>query len=257
MKIKLKLLFLLLSFAMAMNALAAGEGQMPERPVPARLVNDFAGVLGDVRAMEDSLEQFSNETSNQILVVTVKDLGDLEPWEYALNLGRKWGVGMKGKDNGVIVLVKPKTAESRGRVAIQVGYGLEGVLTDGFCSEIIDHEIIPEFKKNDYAAGVWAALKVIMPAVQGEINEKSYKKSHGEDVSGVQITIYALLLFGLFLIAVFSGSSHSGRRHNSRHTGTWGGPTYFGGGSSFGSGGGSWGGFGGGSFGGGGASGSW
>ena len=100
--------------------------EIPDRPQPQRLVNDFANVLdnGEVSQMENALEQFAKQTSTQLVVVTVPDLEGFDKADYAFQLGEKWGIGQKGKDNGLVVLVKPKTRDSRGEVFIATEKGV-------------------------------------------------------------------------------------------------------------------------------------
>ncbi len=101
---------------------------IPPRPQPQRLVNDLAGMFSpaQVEELEHRLVAFDDTTSNQITVVTVSDLEGYEPAEYAVKIGTSWGVGSKDFNNGVVILVKPKTEDSGGKVSIQIGYGLEG-----------------------------------------------------------------------------------------------------------------------------------
>ncbi|MGN0213424.1 MAG: TPM domain-containing protein [Muribaculaceae bacterium] len=258
-----------LIFWAAAKAMAADV--IPDAPNPPRLVNDFAEIFSpeQTAVMEDSLEAFARKTSNRIAVVTMNDLHGLEPMEMAYGIGKKWGVGDKKHNAGVVILVKPKTADSGGQVFIATGYGVEGVLTDAYCSSIIRNEMIPHFRKNDYYGGVDAALKVIKPAMKGELNEEQYlEQGDAEDA------IFAILpIIFILIIVIAIVSKKGGRGGNGGSSGTWGGggpiiifgPGFggrgFGGGSSsggFGGGGfGGFGGFGGGSFGGGGAGGSW
>jgi uncharacterized protein len=107
---------------------AISVAQIPDRPVPPRLVNDFANVLSQIESaqLEDTLVQFARTTSTQIVVVTIPDLEGNDPGDYAFRLGEKWGVGQKDKDNGIVILVKPKQGNSKGQVFIATGYGLEG-----------------------------------------------------------------------------------------------------------------------------------
>ena len=135
------------------------NAQIPERPNPPRLVNDFAGVLSknEFSNLEETLESFARQTSTQIVVVTVADFDGQDKAEYAFDLGEKWGVGQKGKDNGIVVLLKPKTGNSRGEVFVASGYGLEGVLPDAIINrDVVDNEMIPRFKQNDYYGGLAA-----------------------------------------------------------------------------------------------------
>ena len=246
----------------AVTALA----QVPARPDPPRLVNDFAGILGDCQWLEDSLEKIAVETSNQICVVTMDDLGGYDKAMMAYSIGQQWGVGTSRNRNGVVILIKPKTADSKGEAFIATGFGLEGAITDASCRRIVDNEMIPHFQENDYLGGVWAGAKVVRDLATGEYNEEDYAQQDDGDA------LFALLLFiGIMVLFLYlahkSNQGNNGNRNN-RDTGTWGGPIIFttgsdwgrGGGWSSGGGGGfggGWGGFGGGSFGGGGGGGSW
>ena len=241
--------------------------QVPARPDPPKLVNDFAGILGDCQWLEDSLEKIAMETSNQICVVTMNDFGDYEKGWLAYEIGKQWGVGKKGKDNGVVILIKPKTADSKGEAFIAPGYGLEGAITDAASTRIVNQEMIPHFKENDYLGGVWAGAQVVRDLAIGEYNEEDYlKQDDGDALLGLLVFIGLIVLF--LYLANKSNGGNTGNRNN-RDTGTWGGPIIITHGSDWGrggsswSGGGSWGGggglggFGGGSFGGGGGGGSW
>lgn len=119
--------------------------QVPARPNPPRLVNDFAGILGDCQWLEDSLERIAMETSNQICVVTMDDFGGYDKAMMAYSIGEQWGVGKKGNNNGVVILIKPKTAEGKGEAFIAPGYGLEGAITDATSTRIVNQEMIPYF----------------------------------------------------------------------------------------------------------------
>ena len=217
--------------------------QVPPRPSPPRLVNDLAGVLGDCSAMEDSLEAFAMATSNQIVVVTLPDLGVYSKAEMAYAIGQQWGVGGEKYNNGVVVLIKPKTARQSGQAFIATGYGMEGAMTDAFCTRVVNTEMIPHFKENDYAGGVWAGLRVLMPVAAGEYSEQEYIDR--DDDAGSEDLIDAIIRGNNYDTATWGGGFGSGSWGSGRSS--WGGS----------SGGSSWGGFGGGSFGGGGGGGSW
>ncbi len=246
--------------------------KLPDQPVPARLVNDFAGLLNaDERDMlEKKLVAFSDSTTTQITIVIVSSLQGYDKADYAQRLGEKWGVGKKGLNNGVLILVKTKSDNSKGEVFITTGYGLEGAIPDITCGEIVDYEILPAFSSGYYYTGLDDATNTLMALARGEFSADEYgssiKKSGKRDGSGIFIIIIIVVL-----IAIFSGRSGGSNKKNistkglpfwllmsmmssgrGSHGGTWGG---FSGGS--GGGGGGFGGFGGGSFGGGGAGGSW
>ena len=130
----------------------AAKSDFPPRPDTAIFVHDFAGVLkpDQAKLMNDSLRAFSKRTTNQIMVISVKDLGDYDPKMYAAELGDRWGVGQKKLDNGVIILIKPKTEDSKGKFAICPGRGLGGILPDVECNHIINNKAMPHLKNNDY-----------------------------------------------------------------------------------------------------------
>jgi uncharacterized protein len=249
---------------------SAFSQDLPERPVPPRLVNDFAGVLkqDEVNSLEQKLVEFNDSTSTQIAIVTVPSLMGYDKSDYAQRLAEKWGIGQKGLNNGVLILVKPKTADSNGQVSIATGYGLEGVIPDITCGEIVDRDIVPAFREGNYYAGLLKGSNTLMALARGEYSAAEYgqraRKGSGQKVP------FGLVIFIIFIIILLvsrgSGGSN-GRNISSKglpfwllmsmmnsgrgsHGGSWGG--FSGGGGS-----GGFGGFGGGSFGGGGAGGSW
>lgn len=255
-----------------MNMMAAfsvsAADDIPQRPQPQRLVNDLARIFSksQVISLEQKLVAFDDSTSNQITVVTVSDLNGYEPAEFATKIGIAWGVGSKDFNNGVVLLVKPKTESSRGQVSIQIGYGLEGAIPDAYCKRIIENDIIPHFKENDYFGGVDAAVDVLMGLASGEISEPR-GGSDDEEGDGIGLILFLFILF-IIIIAFSKRNKNSGKNGGSSGGSHRGGPVIFygpssgssggySGGSFGGSSGGSFGGFGGGSFGGGGASGSW
>lgn len=245
-------------------AVQTSDGAIPPRPYPERLVNDFAGILSDVQAesIERMLTAFDDSTSNQIAVVTVTDLGGEDANAFAAELGQSWGVGAARHDNGVVLLVKPKNDNGYGEVAIQVGYGLEGVLPDAVCKTIIGRVIIPYFRDGDYYGGIRAGAEEIMALACGEISEVR-ALDDGED--GWWGVAAVLMIIALFVFVIWYDRKHPGSGGGGNYRGGGSGPTIWTsgggrGGGSFGGGsfgGGGFGGFGGGSFGGGGASGRW
>ncbi len=248
------------------------QAQIPARPSPPRLVNDFAGILSGKQAnqLEHKLVAFNDSTSNQITVVIVKSLKGNDKAMFAYEIGEKWKVGRKKFDNGVVVLVKPKYGDrDRGEVYIAVGYGLEPAIPDATTKRIVDNEMIPDFKRGDYYGGIDNAVDVLMKLAAGEINSDEYNKQVGGN-SIFAVIPFIIIILVFILIRISGSRSHSiGTRgsgsfwtalwlgsamSNSSRSGSW--NSFSGGGSGFGGGGG-FGGFGGGSFGGGGAGGSW
>jgi uncharacterized protein len=243
---------------------------IPERPTPPRLVNDLAGMLRaeEVSMLEQKLVAFNDSTSNQIAIVIVSSLEGYDKADYAQRLAEKWGIGQKGLNNGVLILVKPKTADSNGQVQIAPGYGLEGVIPDITCGEIVDREILPAFRNGDYYGGLNNASNTLMSLARREFSAAQYgQKAKRSTGKGVPL---GFIIFVVFMIVAMISRNSGGS--NNKHistgglpfwmlmgmmnsgrgsSGSWGG---FSGGSG---GGGGFGGFGGGSFGGGGAGGSW
>jgi len=224
-------------------------------PLTGRVV-DEAGVLSDQTKQQLAgilAEDQQKFGGRQIVVATLKSLQGYDIADYGYQLGRAWGIGQKGKDNGALIIVAP----TEHRVRIEVGYGLEGDLTDAQSRIIIEREMKPAFKKNDYDTGVLAGTKAVL-ATLGNTNftapdfsaaQPRDDDSHSPGIGWIVFVIIMLILFRsrLFWPLLFLGGLGGGGR------GGWGGG---GGGWSGGSGGGGFSG-GGGSFGGGGASGSW
>lgn len=250
--------------------LTSARGQeIPDPMSPPRLVNDFAQFLSanEIRQLEGKLRNFNDQTSTQIYIVTVSDLNELAPQDYASRLGEKWGIGQKGKDNGIVILVKPKTTASKGEVFISTGYGLEGAVPDAIARRIVDNEIIPAFKSGDFFKGLDDAVNVLFSLTQGEFTAEDYAaKTTGESQPG---SFIGFIIIMIIFISIFGGRSRMGR-HSSlgRSLPFWlllgmmnsGGRSSGGSFGNFSGGGGGFGGFGGGgggSFGGGGAGGSW
>jgi uncharacterized protein len=238
------------ALTVAMAALAA-----PEFPALTGRVVDAADVLSPSTeaALNRQLEAHERATGQQIVVATVKDLGGLDIQDYGYQLGRHWGIGGKEHDTGVVLVVAPTLR----KVRIDVGYGLEGDLTDALSSNIIQTRILPEFRRGDMDAGVRAGVDAII-AVLGGHGEALKQSEQGGAKKVLPVGIFWIIV----LIIVLSGG-FGGRRGGGGGLAraiVWGSVLNgMSGGRSSGGFGGGGGGFhgGGGSFGGGGASGSW
>lgn len=253
-------------FAFLLLPLAIDGQYLPEPMVPLRLVNDFTGLLSvdDQIALNQKLLTFNNETSTQIFVVTYDSLQGYDIADYAVRLAEKWGIGQKGKDNGILLMVSPANQ----KVTIQTGYGLEGAVPDLLCSRLIRDVIKPEFSAGRYYAGLDSTTNVLMSLTQGEFTADNYMKSSKEIVPAIVFILIILFFFVFILISrnrrrFYSpgrsipwwmlgagGVGNSGWGSFTSGSGSFGG---FGGGGGFGG----FGGGGGGGFGGGGASGGW
>lgn len=253
----LKTLFAFVAIFFAFGAFAQNY---PQPQNPPRIVNDFAGVFSaaEQQALEQKLRTFNDTTSTQIAIATIADLEGVAPSVYATELAHKWGVGRDGKDNGVLILIKPKTADSKGEVFIAVGYGLEGAIPDAVTSRIVRNVIIPQFQQNNMYGGINDATDVLMGLASGEYTADAVV---GDEKGGTASIIIFIVLFIIMMI----GSSINKKRSHTVDSGSatshippiifFGSP--FSGGRGGGGSSGGFGGFGGGGFGGGGAGGSW
>lgn len=255
-----KFLLLFLSVIISVFSFASDTDKMP---VLDRYVTDKTEFLNssEIKSLEDELRAFENETSNEISIYISNDLYGMEIEEFAFALGDKNGIGKKGVDNGVLIVIKPKTALEKGRVFIATGYGLEGAIPDAIANQIVDYELLPEFKNGRNYLGIKKAVDVLMKLAKGEINVQQYQESKKGKGSGF-IFIFILFIIIILLSRIGGARKYAASNNVSLLTaltlmsvsrGSGGSSSY----SNFSSGSGSFGGFGGGSFGGGGAGGSW
>jgi uncharacterized protein len=156
-------------------------------------VHDEAHVLKQetIEALEKKLKVYEDSTSNQIAILILSTLDGESIEEYSMRVAEKWALGQKEKDNGVLLLIAVDDHAMR----IEVGAGLEGVLTDALCSRIIRNEMAPNFRRADFDTGVTAAIEAIMAGIGGE-----YKGDDASDVN--ELTLTARILIGLGIYAV-------------------------------------------------------
>lgn len=246
---------------LATGALAFGA--QPKFPPLTGRVVDQAGMLsaGTQRTLSEKLAAHERATGQQVVVAVLDDLGGVPIDQYGYQLGRHWQLGQKGKDNGVLLLVAAKAH----KVRIDVGYGLEGQLTDALTFNIIDQIILPQFREGHYEQGIVAGTNAILQALGGQYKPRT--AHHARHRSGGWLM---LLLLGMgFLPLILRPFGYGRYRRRGFGSGLLLGGLMggmigrgFGGGGfggGFGGGGFGGGGFsgGGGSFGGGGASGGW
>jgi len=248
------------------------DDAFPPKPEPAVYVHDYAGWLGggEKAALEEKLRRYHDSTSTQVVVMIRSDLGGYDKASYAFELGNRWGIGRKDKNNGVVMLIKSEPPD-RG-IFIATGYGTEGALPDITAGNIIRNTMAPYFRQQQYYQGIDAGVDDVIKALGGE-----FAADASEPLDGGALLVL-LIVFGILIgviIFVFyrvkkgigtsytaDGKGRSRRSHDPFGGGWWIGGGGFGGGSSGGS---SWGdsggsdggSFGGGSFGGGGAGGDW
>ena len=262
----------LISILLLISFSSLWSQDFPEKPNPPRLVNDYVGLLSTQQqnALERKLVALSDTNGTQIAIVIVESLHGYDIVDYSQRLAQKWNIGQKKDDNGAIIVLKPKTSSGKGEVNIDVGYGLEPYIPDITSKRIIENEMIPYFKQDNYYGGLDAATKVMIDLVSGHFTPDQYNKGGGQSPFSFLVPLIILIVVISLIFRRGNGNHTLGGRNNNSSIwtalllgsmmGGRGGSSFgnFSGGSgSFGGGGGGFGRFGGGSFGGGGASGSW
>lgn len=248
-------------------SISVNAKDLPNKPNSA--VVDYINLLNssEKRALENKLKVFNDTSSSAIVVVIDNSTEGEDIFDYSYKLATKWGIGNKGKNNGVLIYI----AFNDRKVFIQVGSGLEGVMTDALTKRIIQNVIVPKFRERKYFRGINKSVDITISLVSGEFTADEYLQNNNDDLIGL---IFFLLLLIIFAVIVYSmykckktgdcndgGGYYDGGRYNSGGGWIIGGGG-FGGGSSGGFGGGGFGGggfggFGGGGFSGGGAGGGW
>jgi uncharacterized protein len=261
---------LLLAFFLLIGSVAFGQSvnvfvrDSIRKPNPPRLVNDFVGVLTPEQrqALEDKLVAYDDSTSNQIAIVLIRSTNQYTIEDVGLQILRQWGVGgQANKDNGIVITV----AVADHDVNISTGYGMEGSVPDITANQIIENDIVPQFKQQNYYRGLDDATNSIIKAAAGEYKAPQGYGNRGKGGGGISLrTIILIFVIIIIISRFFGGGGRGGGFMSRRGYRGFGGPIFFpgsfgGGGGGFGGGGGGggFGGFGGGSGGGGGASGSW
>jgi uncharacterized protein len=246
--VSLAVVALLLGLALAHAALTFPA-------LSGRVVDDAAILSADTRdTLTGLLAEHERQTGNQVVVVTLKSLQGTTIEQYGYQLGRAWGIGIKGKNNGALLIVSPSTHDVR----IEVGYGLEGLLTDAQSKLIIQNVMLPKFRSGDYDGGVRDGTITVLQALGGhptaQVSSPAASAEPSGDGGGFHIPIFLIVIilwfvFGRFFWPLFflGGLGGWGRGGGGFGGGGFGGGGFGGGGFSGG----------GGSFGGGGASGHW
>jgi uncharacterized protein len=249
-------LFLLCAVALAQSL------SFPQ--LTGRVVDDAGLLDAAARAqLVQTLADLEQKTTDQLVVVTLKSLQGTSIEDYGYQLGRHWQIGQKDKNNGVLLIVAPNER----KVRIEVGYGLEGTLTDAIASFIVQNAILPRFKAGDFPGGIRRGVEDIVQVLSGDAEDYAQRAARAAQPSLSPEELFVMLLFlfvAVTIILNIIGGLRAGAAGNRRgRGGRWGdsipviiGPPSRGGWSSGGASGGGWSG-GGGSFGGGGSSGSW
>ncbi|WP_254244052.1 YgcG family protein [Hymenobacter sp. BRD128] len=201
--------------------LAAQAQNVPARPDPPHLVNDLAGLMQpqEVAALEQKLVAYDDSTSSQIAVVTVPSLDGNDIADYAQKLYESWGIGRKGKDNGILVLVAKQEHLAR----IQTGYGLEGAVPDALAKRIISNTLVPAFKENNYYAGLDRGTDQLIALAKGEYKadpsqvQQQGSRDHSGSGPGFWIIIGVLVLFFILRSRGGAAGAGAGGLHSPHH----------------------------------------
>ncbi|MBN2356760.1 YgcG family protein [candidate division KSB1 bacterium] len=195
----------LFSIPLFMTFMMVASAPALEVPYLTGRVNDYANVLSEEakQQLTIKLEQHEQATSNQIVVLTLSSLGDENLEDFAVTVFDTWKLGEKGKDNGVLLLISIQDRKMR----IEVGYGLEGTLPDGLAGSIIRSEIVPQFRRGDYDAGINAGVDAIIAAIEGEYTAETPTEA-GDDFDGLAFPFN--LIFGLFIVSILGVFTISG-----------------------------------------------
>ncbi|HNZ10788.1 MAG TPA: YgcG family protein, partial [Smithellaceae bacterium] len=194
--------FVIIAFALAVFPAFAVDV-----PFLTGRVTDNAQILSDEtrKAVTANLKAHEEKTTNQIAVLTVPTLDGVSIEEYAVTVFNTWKLGQKGKDNGVLLIVAPKDRKLR----IEVGYGLEGTMTDGIAGSIIRNAITPFFKNNDYDRGIDEGVRAIINVLEGgqapaetAKSGEEVKKSSALDLEVADISVTEKILFGAFIFGI-------------------------------------------------------
>lgn len=257
--------FLLLSLWLTTYK-AQAQIDIPKIPAVQTSVYDYASIFNPTQkaSLENKLIHYTDSTSTQIVIITIPSLRGEDIGMLAPRWAHEWGIGQKGKDNGVLILF----ADQDRKIWIAPGYGVEHLLTAGQTGELVRNVFIPEFRKGDYYAGFDKGTDVMIEMLSGSYKADGARLDGGNEIGGMLCFFIMLFIFIALVISSKNkgGGSSGGRRSNApdlwdmiilsnmgRSSGSWG----SGSGGGFSGGGGFGGGFGGGGFSGGGAGGSW
>jgi uncharacterized protein len=254
---------LLAAFWLAAVGPAAAQAGPTFPPLSGRVV-DQGDLISAAKEQEITarLEVLEGDTTDQVVVVTVPDLQGYEIEDYGYQLGRAWGIGQQGKNNGVLLIVAPKER----KVRIEVGYGLEPIMTDALSALIIHDQILPAFREGGYEQGIEQGVDAIEAQLRLDPAEAQARAAAAErprSGAPIGVALVIFVIFAFLVLGMIGGAAGRGRRRGGglapvliwaasealRNSSRGGGSSWGGGGGGFGGGGGG--------FGGGGASGGW
>ncbi len=235
-----KRVFWLLVLVVCLAPLSGALQAAPDFPRLSGRVVDMADLLSPAQEADltAKLKALEEKKTDQLVVVTLKSLQGYEIRDFGYQLGRHWGIGQKDKNNGVLLVIAPKER----KVAIEVGYGLEGVLTDALTKIIIENVILPKFRAGDMAGGIMDGVNDIIAALTGNAQMVAARGQPASEAPFWFVFVFVLFLMVTMMVfqAFRGGGSGSGSGGwSSGSSGGWsgGGGGFSGGGGSFGGGG--------------------
>lgn len=175
--------------------------QAQDIPYLTGRITDNASILssGTEETLTALMKQHEDRTGNQIAVLTVPTLGGESIEDYAVEVFDEWKLGQKGIDNGILIIVVPNDH----RMRIEIGYGLEGIITDGMAGEIIRTRMTPYFKNGDYDGGVSAGVKAVIAKLDGqELEAVPAQNESGGFIDGPDLSIPERILIGAFIFSI-------------------------------------------------------
>lgn len=190
-------------FLLCTASLAAASGV----PYLSGRVNDYAGILTKetVKSLSESLKAHEKRTTNQVVVLTVPSLQGETIEDYAVRVFKEWGLGQKGKDNGILIVVAPNDR----RMRIEVGYGLEGTMTDLMAGRIITYIMTPKFKNGDFNGGISEGAQAVIGMLEGGAVPEELSKDTEEEgeslLGGIEepnLSLTERILFGAFIFGI-------------------------------------------------------
>ncbi len=195
----MKSFFAILFFTMACLTSFCETPQQVINPkqVYNKWVSDMAGVIDDDDELRinDLVDKLEKDTSAEIAVVTINNSGDMTPKDFATDLFNLWGIGKKGKDNGVLVLL---VMDAR-RIEVETGYGIEGILTDGKVGEILDRYAIPRFKEGNFGKGLLDGVQAMAREIRKDTTD-TFQTSTSDDLASEKESNPVLVFFWAFFV---------------------------------------------------------
>lgn len=228
----------------------AGAALALSFPALSGRVVDEAGLLDAATRAEltRTLADLEAKTTDQLVVVTLKSLQDTPIEEYGYQLGRQWGIGQKERNNGALLIVAPAERQVR----IEVGYGVEGALTDAIAKVIIESSILPRFRAGDYPGGIKRGVEDIVQVLSGDAEQWQRRAAAANPAAAqgparwqvvlvvlgvVLLVIFCAVVDGTICRLIFYAMLSGGGGRRSSGGSSWGGGGFSGGGGSFGGGG--------------------